>query len=214
MSHGLTVRTMRLARRAAAAALLAITLGSCYMPMRFDAEIELTRAGYFSFIFDGYLTKVELYDALRRNKMTPAEEKVEIEKIRADFARDKNASQFAYHRKGYFRVHWERKGDILKSKTVTFFRRNEYMLGISYNSETGRVGVMGRSLGRDTKNKLNEIGLGGTNGEIRVITDAPVLSHNASRVSRNSSRGPGFKTYIWKIANIYAPTPSITIALR
>lgn len=202
------------ARRALAAALLLVALGGCYMPMRFDAEIEITRAGYFSFIFDGYLAKVELYDALRQNKMSPSEEKVEIEKIRADFARDTNASQFAYHRKGYFRVHWERKGDILKSKTVTFFRRNEYMLGISYNSESGRIGVMGRSMGRDVKNKLNEIGLGGTNGEIRVITDALVLSHNASRVSRNSSRGPGFKTYIWKIANIYAPTPSITIALR
>ncbi len=201
-------------RRIAVLAALFVALSGCYLPMRFDAEIEVTRAGYFNFIFDGYLAKVELYDGLRRNKISSTEEKVEIEKIRTDFARDKNASEFSYLRKGYFRVHWERSGDILKSKTVTFFRRNEYILGISYNSKTGRVGMAGRSLKRDTKNQLNEIGLGGMNGEIRVITDTPVLTHNATKVSKNRKRGPGFKNYIWKITNIYAPTPSIIMALR
>ncbi|MEK9722658.1 MAG: hypothetical protein VW405_04125 [Rhodospirillaceae bacterium] len=204
----------RALRRGALLAALFVAVSGCYMPMRFDAEIEVTRAGYFSFIFDGYLAKVELYDALRRNKMTPNEQREEIEKIRADFARDANASEFAYHRSRYFRVHWEHKGNILKSKTATLFRRNEYMLGIAYNSETGRVGVTRRSLNRDTKNKLNEIGLDGTNGEIRVITDANVLTHNATKVTRNATRGPGFKAYVWKIANIYAPTPSIIIAHR
>ena len=201
-------------RRIATLGALFVVLSGCYLPMRFDAEIEITRTGYFSFIFDGYLAKVQLFDGLRRNKISSTQEKVEIEKIRADFARDPNASEFSYLRKGYFRVHWERKGDIVKSKTVTFFRRNEHMLGISYNSKTGRVGISGRSIKRDTKNQLNEMGLGGTNGEIRVITDAPVLTHNATKVTKNRARGPGFKNYVWKINNIYAPTPSIIIALR
>lgn len=201
-------------RRIAALGVLFAALGGCYLPMRFDAEVEITRRGYFSFIFDGYLTKVQLYDGLRRDKISSAQEKVEIEKIRADFARDPSASEFSYLRKGYFRIRWERKGDIVKAKTVTFFRRNEHMLGISYNSKTGRVGVAGRSIKRDAKNQLNEMGLGGMNGEIRVITDAPVLTHNATKVIKNRSRGPGFKNYVWEIANIYAPTPSIIIALQ
>jgi len=205
---------LTLIRRLAIVGMMFAVISGCYLPMRFDAEVEITRAGYFSFIFDGYLAKVELVDGLRRNKISSAEEKVEIEKIRTDFAKDINASEFSYLRRGYFRVHWERKGDILKSKTVTFFRRNEYILGISYNSKTGRVGMAGRSLTRDAKNKLSEMGLGGMNGEIRVITDAPVLTHNATKVTKNRSRGPGFKTYVWKIVNIYAPTPSIIIALR
>lgn len=191
-----------------------VVISGCYMPMRFDAEIEITRTGHFSFIFDGYLAKVQLYDDLRQNKITPTQEKEEIEKIRKDMARDKSASEFSYLRKGYFRVHWERKGDLLASKTVIFMRRNEHMLGISYNNETGRAAVSGRSLKRDTRKKLDEIGLGGANGEIRVISDAPVLRHNATTVKKLRSRGAGFKMYIWKIKNIYAPTPSIIIALR
>ena len=52
-------------------------------------------------------------------------------------------------------------------------------------------------------------------GEIRVMTDAPVLRHNATNVTRGPSRlGPNYKTYTWKIDNIFAPTPSMGIALR
>ncbi|MBT7249455.1 MAG: hypothetical protein HN877_09620 [Rhodospirillaceae bacterium] len=182
-------------RQFAALTFMFIVLGGCYMPMRYDAEIEITRQGYYKFIFDGYLAKVELYDGIRRNKIDLTKEKEEIEKIRKDFATDANASDFAYHRKGYFRVHWEREGDILKSKTVIFLRRNEYILGMSYNRKTGRVGMQGRSLKKDTRNKLAEIGLGGTNGEIRVITDLPMIASNATKVAKNRKRGPGFKTY-------------------
>ena len=49
-------------------------------------------------------------------------------------------------------------------------------------------------------------------GKIRVIMDTPMVRHNATKVKRK--RGPKFKAYTWKIANIFAPTPSLTISLR
>jgi len=51
-------------------------------------------------------------------------------------------------------------------------------------------------------------------GKIRVITDTAMVRHNATKVKRNHKRGPKFKAYTWKIANIFAPTPSITISSR
>ncbi len=79
-------------------------------------------------------------------------------------------------------------------KTVTFFRRNENMLGISYNSKSGQVTISGRSIQRDIRQRLNDAGLA-MRGEIRVMTDAPVLRHNATNVTRGPTRlGPNYKT--------------------
>ncbi len=202
----------RLRLAALAGAVMAL-LNGCYLPIYFDAEIELTRAGYFKMTFDGYLAKVELYDKLRKNEITATEEKKDVDNVLADFKRTTSTKIIEYKQKGRFRVNWTREGDLTKVKTVTFFRRNENMLGISYNSNTGQISINGRSLQRDIRKRLDEAGLA-MRGEIRVITDASVLRHNATKVSRKSALGPNFKTYTWKIANIYAPTPSMSIALR
>ncbi len=192
---------------------LLILLSGCYLPVRFDAEIELTRTGYFSFIFDGYLAKVALFDGLRKGKITPEQEKKEVADIEADFARDTSSSNFKYFKRGHFNIHWERKGDLLKTRSVTFVRRNEQVLSINYNTKTGRISVAGRSLKRDTKKQLADIGLNMT-GEIRIITDLPVVTHNATKVKKYRKKGPKFKTYTWKIDNIFAPTPSMVLALQ
>lgn len=192
---------------------LLFLLSGCYMPIRFDAEIELTRAGYFSFIFDGYLAKVALYDGLRKGEITPAQEKKQVEDIATDFARDPSSSNFKYFKRGHFNIHWERKGDLLKARSVTFVRRNEHVLSINYNAKTGRISVAGRSLKRENKKRLADIGLDMT-GEIRVITDLPVVTHNATTVKNYRKKGPNFKTYTWKLDNIFAPTPSIILALQ
>ena len=60
-----------------------------------------------------------------------------------------------------------------------------------------------RSINRDTKSQL---------GEIRVTTDAPVITHNAMTVKK-SVPWARFVTYTLKIANIPCLTPSIIIVL-
>ena len=208
-----TRRAFRKLRSIAVVLAIGLSINSCYLPIFFDAEIELTRAGYFKMTFDGYLSKVELHDKLRKNELTPAEEQAAVETVRTDFTRDTSTKAFQYMKKGRFRVNWTREGDLTKVKTVTFFRRNENMLGISYNSQTGLIAISGRSMQRSTRKRLEEIGLA-MRGEIRVMTDASVVRHNATTVKRGNSLGPNFKTYTWKIANLYAPTPSMSIALR
>jgi len=188
-------------------------LGSCYMPIRFDAEIELSRRGYYEFFFDGYMAKVALYDGLRKREISREEEEKQAKDIETDFLRDTSTKEFKYHKKGHFKVNWQRKGDLIKAKTVTFVRRNEHMLSISYNDKTGRVSISGRSIKRDTKRQLAEMGLNMT-GEIRVITDTNVLTHNATSVKKLPKRGPGFKMYTWKIKNIFDRTPSLITTMR
>lgn len=203
----------KLAKISAAAAVLLVTLSGCYMPIRFDVEIEISRAGYYNFIFDGYMAKVTLYDGIRKGEIGPAKEKEQADLIKTDFTRDSSTKEFEYLKQGHFKVHWEREGDLIKVKSVTFVRRNEYMFGISYNSKTGRIQAAGRSIARATKKQLNDIGLGMT-GNIRIISDAKVVSHNATTVKKDKKRGGKTKIYTWKINNIFDPTPSLIIALR
>jgi len=203
---------MMIFKRLAAVAVLFV-LSGCYMPIRFDAEIDINRSGYYTFIFDGYLAKVELYQDLQEGKIGPDEELEQVALIKADFERDSAVSDFKYYEKGHFWVKYERSGDLLKAKTMTFFRRNEYILGISYNNETGQISMLGKSLSRDIKDRLRESGLD-TSGELRVFTDASVVGHNAATVKPFPSKGPDYKMYTWKIQNLLAPTPALKIQAR
>lgn len=198
-------------RLACLCAVLALT--GCYMPIRFDAEIDINRAAYYQFYFDGYLAKVELFQDLQEKKITRDEELAQVAQIKADFERDTATEAFQYYEKGHFRVKYTRSGDLLKTKTFTFFRRNEYILGLSYNKETGQVAMLGKSIDRDIKDRLRAAGLD-TAGELRVFTNARVVSHNATSVKPFPSKGPDYKLYTWKIANLLAPTPSLKIQLR
>lgn len=193
---------------------LVAVLGGCYLPIRFDAEIEIHRTGHYDFKFDGYLAKVELFKGLKEGKIDSLEEEKQIEIITTDFGRDSSVKEFKYLKMGHFKVNWQRQGDLIKTKSVSFFNStSEYMLGIRYNFKTRRISMSGKSLRRDTKKQLDEMGLG-SRGQIRIFTDAKVISHNATKVEKNKRLGGRFKSYIWDIKNIYAPTPSLVIQIQ
>ena len=162
--------------------------------------------------FDGYIAHIELFDGLNKLTLSRDEKNEQIELIKRDFKRDKSTNSFKYIKKGHFHVNWQKSGDLTKVKTVTFSRRNENMLSISYNSTSARVQVVGRSLGRKQRQQLHDIGLGMT-GQLRVITDTNVFAHNATSVKRLPKRGEHFKLYTWRIKNIFDKTPSITLVM-
>ena len=201
--------------RFAALALLLVVVSGCYMPLRFDAEIEIERTGHYSFIFDGYLAKVDIYEDIRTNKIArgSAAERERVANVMTDLKRDPSTKEVRYIKQGVFKVNWTRAGDLIATRSVTFLRRNEHILGISYNKQTGMISMLGKSLKRDTKNQLREKGLD-TSGELRVITNAKVASHNAGTVRKFPRKGPGYKVYVWRLANLLAPTPALKISVR
>lgn len=189
-----------------------IVLAGCYMPLRFDAEIEIDRAGYYSMIFDGYMTRTDLFQDIREGKIGPAEVETRVEVIRRDLTRDPATTEFEYIKEGIFKVHWQREGDLLEDHSVTFVRRNEQILNIAYNRETRQISMLGKSLKRETKERLREAGLD-TSGQIRVFSDANVTQHNATAVKPAPQKGADWKLYVWDMPNLLAPTPFLKIAL-
>ncbi|MEK7245184.1 MAG: hypothetical protein AAB223_04110 [Pseudomonadota bacterium] len=191
---------------------LALFATGCYLPVRFDAEIEVHRTGHYSIQFDGYIVELPLYEGLFKQKLGGPEEEKKVETVKADFKRDRGTKDIQYQRRGIFRVQWQDQGDLLRAKMVTFIRRNAAMLTVSYADTTGLVSIYGASLTKDNIDRVAALGLG-SEGDLRLHTDAKVVSHNAASVRDNPKKGPNFKTYTWKVAGFEKP-PKLTIALR
>ena len=191
-------------------AFLAAVLGGCYIPVRFDAEIELTRGGYYDMIFDGYMADVGLFDCINKGKISPAEERKKVESIKTDITRDKSAKEFAYVEQGHFKINWRKSGDLIRARMVVFLRRNEKFFTIKYVKTTGLVSMEGVALAPSNAKKLFDMGLN-SQGQIRVKTDAKVISHNATKIrDKNKAK----KIYVWQIKSILDPVPRLTISLR
>ena len=192
---------------------LSAFLGGCYIPIRFDAEIEIHRTGHYDFIFDGYLAKVELFKGLKEGKIDAEGEKKQIELITTDFGRDPSVKEFEYFKLGHFKVNWHRNGDLIRTKSVSFFNStSEYILGIRYNKKTRQISFSTKSVKKTAKKELHDLGLDWS-GKIRIFTDAKVLSHNATSVKKNKRLGGRFMTYSWDIKNIFAPTSNMVIQI-
>jgi len=98
------------AAKIAAVALLTALLAGCYLPIKFDAEVEITRNGYYSVIFDGYLVSIPLTLGLRDGTISPLEENEKVGNTLKDFKRDSAVKEAKYFKQGRFKVNWQKKG--------------------------------------------------------------------------------------------------------
>ncbi len=65
-----------------------LVLASCYLPQRFDSEIEVDAAGYYSMIFDGYIVDVGLYQGLLDGSINEEKEAEKVVVLLRDLSRD------------------------------------------------------------------------------------------------------------------------------
>ena len=159
------------------------------------------------------MASVDLYKGLKEGTISPQEEKKKIEIIRVDFTRDSSVKEFKYFKLGHFKVNWHRNGDLIRVKSVSFFNStSQYIIGMRYNKKTRKITISTKSVAKSAKKKLYELGLDWS-GQLRVFTDAKVLSHNATTVKKNKRLGGRFMTYTWDIKNIFTPTSKMVIQL-
>jgi hypothetical protein len=184
-------------------------LSGCYLPASFDAELELSRTGLYKMSFDGFIVSTGLYNDIRENKIdkAAAEEKVTV--VLRDFKRDSSTKSVSHFGKGAFKVAWSKNGDIIRSRQVTFFRRNENMLSISYNKNTGRIALAGRYISKKNGDRIQAMGLD-VKGVIRIKTDAKVLSHNAQKTFKEGA----VTVYFWELKSVYDKAPKMEVVLH
>ena len=202
----------RFATKAAALLGAALVLASCYLPVRFDSEIIVDRQGYYDLKFSGYMADVTLYQGLVEGKISPEQEQEKIAVIERDFTRDPDTKEFEYFREGHFKVRWERAGDLIAAKTVTFLRRNELILQLKYMANSGYIVLEGKSITKANRNRLAQSGLD-MQGQIRVKTDMPIKDHNATSTKKDP-KDKRFTWLVWDIANVHSPRPRAVFILK
>ena len=195
----------RLLVKASALGALALVVSSCYLPAHFDTEIELDRAGYYNIKFDGYLADVGLFRGLRDGTISRAQETEKIGVIERDFLRDANTKAFEYFREGHFKLNWERNGDLIEARTVTFIRRNEQIFQLKYMEKSGHVVFEGKSIAKQNRQRILDMGLD-MKGQIRLKTDMPIKSDNATSKKKDPNN-PRFTWLVWDVANVMSPFP-------
>jgi hypothetical protein len=201
---------MRILVKSGLLVLLALYLTGCYLPIRFDAEIEIDRAGFYSMIFDGYVAHLPLYADIAAKKVDSLEERERAARLETDLTRDSAVKEFKYLKQGIFKVHWDKKGDLMRHRMVTFFRRNAAMLTLKYDKNKRLITLTaGGVMSPEVRQRILDSGLN-MNGEVRVITDARVERHNATSTRKMTDR-PGKTMYIWRIESIVAKMPIMVI---
>lgn len=198
-------------KRMRSALLLAalLVLSGCYLPASFDADLELSRTGHYKMSFDGFIVETGLYKEIRENTIDKAKIQEKVAVVLRDFKRDSSTKSVSHFGKGAFKVVWSKSGDIIRSREVTFFRRNENMLSISYNKNTGRIGLAGRYIQKKDGDRIQAMGLD-VRGVIRIKTDAKVLSHNAQKTYKEGA----VTVYGWELKSVYDRAPKMEVVLR
>jgi hypothetical protein len=186
-------------------ALTAVILAACYLPDHFKSEVRVGSTGDYSISFYGDLIWAPLYRDIERGNVPADEIPKKIEELRKDLARDPAFKSVESLGQGRFHVTYQREGHLAATDLVTFVRRNAIILQL-HATPDGKVSLDGATIKPSEANEAVAMGLS-LAGEFRLITDAQVLSHNASKVTLYQ----GYPVYIWTIENAFSPAPHLVM---
>lgn len=189
---------------------LLLVLTGCYLPGSFDAQIELSRTGLYKMTFDGYIVDLNIYNDITVKKLPPKEIEPKIERVINDFKRDSGTKLIKYFRQGAFQVRWSKGGDLVRTKQVMFYRRNENILSVTYNKKKATMTMRGKYIKKQDANRLAAQGLDIVRGFIQVKTDAQVVEHNAHKITDQGA----VKIYGWEVKSVFDRAPKMVVLLR
>lgn len=183
--------------------LIATLLTSCWLPEKFNAEIDINKDGSYTLIYDGILTFVMAKAAeIEQGKLSAKDEK-DLKDLEKEFKEDKNFKKVKYLGHAQFKVLYEQKGTL--NSPVYFLGKDMRILSI-IPSSNNTVEIKGMKLDKSDIQQLNELKMK-IDGELEVSTDAKILKHNAK------SSPKFFGGYKWKIKSIDDPAPYMTLEL-
>ena len=190
--------------------LITLPLTACWVPDKFGSEIRITKDGNYGISFVGELTWAPLYGQIARGEIDPEAAAEQATGFLATLKADGNFQSVASLGKGRYQVSYDRRGRITRTQMISFVRRNARIFQIRANQD-GRISFFGTGAGSSQADQLDAMGLK-TDGLLRIVTDAPVLSHNAMSV--RPAPMPGYTMYDWKMTSFRQKAPKLTLQLN
>jgi hypothetical protein len=188
------------------AALLILT--GCYLPLDFEADINMDAQGNYAVRYKGDIIAVTLLSKISKGKV---EGDKEIRKQAAiyqrDLKRDKGFKSVEHKKFARFTTVYERKGNIRQEKSFDFVRSNSRFFAIQRRKD-GLIELLGDKPPKKHVDGLIARGID-TRGVLRVWTKAKVVHHNAHQVRQGSPA-----VYQWNIQSMRDPLPSLILQLR
>jgi hypothetical protein len=193
--------------RLAAVTLGLVVLSGCYIPTRFTAQININGAGEWTMRYDGTLAYGALVPGLMPDRPTAEVLAQRVRNVTQDLSRDPGFRDVEYLGNGQYRVGFEKSGNIFRQTGITFVRTDSRVLQIQYVKSKDEITVRGNTIPTAQRQWVVDAGLD-MQGDLRVVTELPVLDHNATA----TSPGPGGTTvYLWQIRGVNAPAPRIVM---
>ncbi len=190
----------------AAVLLLLPLVASCYVPDDFLVEIRVNRAGDFGLTYKGTLTWAPLWRDIRRGELTEAEIAEKVDNVRNDLVRYPGFGRVEHEGAGRFRVFYQTTGHVQGEESYYFLRSNARVFAI-ISRDDGLMVVRTHALTEQNKADMLAVGLD-TRGKMRVVTNRPVLQHNASATQE---AGNGFTYYDWVVESVTQDAPRIVM---
>ena len=183
-----------------------LVLTGCWFPDDFTMDVNIRADGRYAVRYEGALTSIPM---LRRMAVDQLDQEAELELAEVyinDLKRDSGYQEVTYLGLGRFQVRYERRGgDLVEHPTFYFVRSNARILAMTQKEAT--VTIFGDRPPERYREELIAKGFE-VNGTLRIWTDAPVDSHNATQVVDGAPA-----RYEWRIQSMNDPAPRMVLRI-
>ncbi|RVU36361.1 hypothetical protein EOI86_14210 [Hwanghaeella grinnelliae] len=180
-----------------------LMLSGCYLPDRFQLNMNIDKSGKYAFIYEGDLIAFNFLRKIGQGEVR-ADDKEEIAVYVQDLERDSAFEEVTYLGNARYRVKYKRQSNILEHPSFSFVRRNAAFMMLK-RGEDGLIQVEGDKPNKRYRDELKAKGYN-IRGVVRVWTNARVLDHNAEQVIQGNPT-----QYVWDIQSFEQPTPKMTL---
>ena len=185
----------------------AFLLAGCYLPVDFEADINVDEEGHYAVRYKGDIIAVTLLRKISKGEVEGDEIAKQAAIYRRDLMRDKGFKSVEHVKLARFRAVYERQGDIRADKSFDFVRSNSRFFAI-HRRKDGLIEIFGDRPPKKYVDALIERGID-VRGVLRVWTKANVLQTNAPQ-HRDGSPA----IYQWNIQSMREPLPSMILQLQ
>tara|TARA_Y100001947_G_scaffold155472_1_gene161537 strand:+ start:171 stop:788 length:618 start_codon:yes stop_codon:yes gene_type:complete len=180
-----------------------LALSGCYLPDRFQLNMNIDKSGKYAFIYEGDLIAFNFLRKIGQGEVR-ADDKEEIAVYVQDLERDSAFEEVTYLGNARYRVKYKRQSNILEHPSFSFVRRNAAFMMLK-RGEDGLIRVEGDKPNKQYRDELKAKGYN-IRGVVRIWTNAQVIDHNAEQVIQGNPT-----QYVWDIQSFEQPTPKMTL---